>query len=145
VLVRTRGYGGNRGDGRSWLLIKHRDEWSGDVDIVEFAPLSVKSERDFPEILAADNPDVWRSNRPAEGGETGATLRQIIEQAAALKAGKPGGAVRAAARPAKTAKRTAPSKNAKRPPSKTAKTSKAATSPTSSKTAKPRKIAKEKP
>jgi bifunctional non-homologous end joining protein LigD len=87
VLVRTRGYGGNRGDGRSWLLIKHRDEWSGDVDIVEFAPLSVKSERDFPEILAADNPDVWRSNRPAEGGETGAMLRQILEQAAALKGG----------------------------------------------------------
>src|SRR3712207_3692684 len=29
VLVRT---GGAGGDGRSWLLIKHRDEWAGDVD-----------------------------------------------------------------------------------------------------------------
>jgi bifunctional non-homologous end joining protein LigD len=44
VLVRTGGrYPGARSgsDGRSWLLIKHRDEWSGDLDITEFAPLSV--------------------------------------------------------------------------------------------------------
>src|SRR6188472_1156768 len=42
VLVRTKGYGGNRGsDGRSWLLIKHRDDWSSaELDIAEFAPLS---------------------------------------------------------------------------------------------------------
>ena len=44
------------GDGRSWLLIKHRDDWAGDVDIVEFAPRSVKSEGDFEDILAADRP-----------------------------------------------------------------------------------------
>jgi len=87
VLVRTRGYGG-KGDGRSWLLIKHRDDWAGDVDITTFAPNSVKTGEDFPEILARDNPDVWKSDRPAEGGETGAMLRQIIEQAAALKAGR---------------------------------------------------------
>jgi bifunctional non-homologous end joining protein LigD len=93
VLVRTRGYsyggqrGESKGEGRSWLLIKHRDEWSGDVDIAEFAPLSVKTERDFVEILADDNPDVWRTNRPAVGGETGAMLKDIIEKAAALKAG----------------------------------------------------------
>ncbi len=86
ALVRTRGYGGNRGDGRSWLLIKHRDEWSGDLDIAEFAPLSVKSNQDFPEILAAEDPDIWKSNRPVSGGETGALLRRIIEEAAALKA-----------------------------------------------------------
>src|SRR5207247_4020775 len=48
VLVRTggrwgsRGGGSGSGDARSWLLIKHRDEWAGDVDIVEFAPRSVK-------------------------------------------------------------------------------------------------------
>src|SRR6185295_9942198 len=48
VLVRTSGYGrakgGGRGSGdaRSWLLIKHRDDWSGDLDITEFAPKSVK-------------------------------------------------------------------------------------------------------
>jgi bifunctional non-homologous end joining protein LigD len=85
VLVRTRGYGGNRGDGRSWLLIKHRDEWSGDLDIGEFAPLSVHSGQDFHEILADENPDIWKTNRPAAGGETGALLKTIIEKAAALK------------------------------------------------------------
>jgi len=87
VLVRTRGYGGRgSGDGRSWLLIKHRDDWAGDVDITEFAPLSVKSGLDLHEILAEDNPDVWRTNRPVGGGETGALLREIIQKAAALKA-----------------------------------------------------------
>src|SRR5687768_5977257 len=40
VMVRTGGrYGG---DGRAWLLIKHRDEWAGDVDITTMAPWSVK-------------------------------------------------------------------------------------------------------
>jgi bifunctional non-homologous end joining protein LigD len=84
VLVRTRGYSSGR-EGRSWLLIKHRDDWSGDLDITTFAPLSVKSNQDFPEILAADNPDVWKTNRPATGGETGAMLQDIIAKAAKLK------------------------------------------------------------
>jgi bifunctional non-homologous end joining protein LigD len=95
VLVRTSGYGpstssgqAGRGSSRSWLLIKHRDDWAGDVDITEFAPLSVKSNQDLHEILAEDNPDVWRTNRPVEGGETGAMLREIIQKAAALKAEK---------------------------------------------------------
>ena len=91
VLVRTRGWGKNaKNDGRSWLLIKHKDEWAGDLDIATFAPLSVKSNQDFHEILAADNPDVWRAHKggdgPAQGGETGAMLREIIAKAAALKA-----------------------------------------------------------
>jgi bifunctional non-homologous end joining protein LigD len=84
ALVRTRGYGGTRGDGRSWLLIKHRDEWAGELDITTFAPLSVTSGHDFHEILAEENPGIWRSGRPG-GGESGAMLRQIIERAAALK------------------------------------------------------------
>jgi bifunctional non-homologous end joining protein LigD len=88
VLVRTHGYGDNRDKGRSWLLIKHRDEWSGDLDITTFAPKSVKSDQDFPEILASDNPDVWQSNRPAAGGETGALLASIIEQAAKIKSAR---------------------------------------------------------
>ena len=88
VLVRTGGrYGGARGGdpNRSWLLIKHRDEWAGDLDIATFAPRSVKSDGDFEDILAQDNPDVWKSNRPAVGGDTGAMLAKIIERAAALK------------------------------------------------------------
>ena len=85
VLVRTKGgaWGGS-GD-RSWLLIKHRDDWAGDVDIAEFAPLSVKSEGDFADILAQDNPAIWISHRPAEGGETGAMFRKIVERALALR------------------------------------------------------------
>src|SRR2546423_10031495 len=87
VLVRTGGrYPGGSGD-RSWLLIKHRDEWAGDLDIAEFAPRSVKSDGDFEDILAQDRPDVWTTNRPAKGGEAGAMLAKIIERAAALKAG----------------------------------------------------------
>ena len=74
-----------RRGGRSWLLIKHRDEWAGELDITEFAPRSVKSDGDFEDILAADNPDVWVSNRPAKGGETGAMLAAIIKKAAALE------------------------------------------------------------
>ena len=87
VLVRTGGrYAGARGGGdRSWLLIKHRDDWAGDVDIVEFAPLSVKSGGDFEDILGEDAPAVWQSNRPAKGGDAGAMLAQIIERAAKLK------------------------------------------------------------
>jgi bifunctional non-homologous end joining protein LigD len=88
VLVRTGGrYAGARGGGdRTWLLIKHRDEWAGELDITEFAPLSVKSEGDFEDILAEDTPAVWLSNRPAKGGEAGAMLATIIERAAKLKA-----------------------------------------------------------
>ena len=86
VLVRTGGRWGS-GDGRSWLLIKHRDDWAGELDIATFAPKSVKSDGEFEDILAADNPDVWESHRPAEGGEAGAMLKKIIERAAKLKAG----------------------------------------------------------
>ena len=64
-----------------WLLIKHKDDWAGDVDIAEFAPLSVKSDGDFADILADGNPEIWNSNRPAKGGETGAMFEKIIERA----------------------------------------------------------------
>jgi hypothetical protein len=96
VLVRTKGgYAGGGQDGRSWLLIKHRDEWSsGELDIAEFAPLSVKSEGDFAEILSQENPDIWRSNRPAQGGETGAMFDRIIAQAMHMRAGSKPAATR---------------------------------------------------
>ena len=84
VLVRTKGTWAGGGD-RSWLLIKHRDEWAGDVDITAFAPLSVKSGGDFADILAQDNPDIWISHRPAEGGEAGAMFKKIIERALEMK------------------------------------------------------------
>ncbi len=114
VLVRTGGrwgggYGGKEA-GRSWLLIKHRDEWAGDVDIAEFAPRSVKSDGDFEDILAADNPDVWVSNRPAQGGETGAMLAAIIKKAAALKAERES----ASAKPAPAGKKVKAAGSAKK-------------------------------
>jgi bifunctional non-homologous end joining protein LigD len=81
VLVRTRG-----DDSRSWLLIKHRDQWAGEIDIAKVAPTSVKSFGDFEDILAQEKPDVWLSNQsPARGGEAGAMLRKIIEKARNLK------------------------------------------------------------
>jgi bifunctional non-homologous end joining protein LigD len=85
VLVRTKGP--SYGEGRSWLLIKHRDDWAGDVDIAEFAPLSVKSGGDFEDILASDTPAIWKSNRPAKGGASGKMLEEIIQKAAAKKTG----------------------------------------------------------
>jgi len=124
VLVRTSGgYGGRGGgDSRSWLLIKHRDDWAGDVDITEFAPRSVKSDGEFEDILAADNPDVWVSNRPAEGGAAGEMLATIIERAAALKAGRPVDRKSAAKSGTATPKRkTAATKQSKPATTRTAK------------------------
>jgi bifunctional non-homologous end joining protein LigD len=86
VLVRTKGrYAGGGESGEPWLLIKHRDDWAGPIDITEFAPLSVKSEGDFADILSQDDPDVWRSNRPAKGGETGALFERIVKRALELR------------------------------------------------------------
>ena len=101
VLVRTGGRYPGGGD-RSWLLIKHKDEWAGEVDITEFAPKSVKSEGDFEDILAQDRPDVWVTNRPAKGGEAGEMLAKIIERAAALKAGRPSQPARGTSRAKRT-------------------------------------------
>jgi bifunctional non-homologous end joining protein LigD len=96
VLVRTKGGGwgsrsssGGSGD-RSWLLIKHRDDWAGAVDIAEFAPLSVKSSGDFADILATGNPDIWLSNRPAQSGEAGAMFERIIERALEMRDARAG-------------------------------------------------------
>lgn len=87
VLVRTRGR--TPADaGRSWLLIKHHDEWSGAIDVTKAAPLSVKSFGDFDDILAADDPDIWESHRPAHGGAAGTMLAKIIASAARKKAAK---------------------------------------------------------
>jgi len=123
VLVRTHGYSRSRSEpgrpreesGRSWLLIKHRDEWSGDLDIETFAPLSVKSGLDFHEILADDNPDVWRTNRPVESGETGTLLQEIIDKAAALKLERAAAAARRTRR-APATRKPAPRKQGPRKP-----------------------------
>jgi bifunctional non-homologous end joining protein LigD len=92
VLVRTRGgpFGKSDagGESRTWLLIKHRDQWAGAVDVAKKFDKSVKSFGDLEDILAQDTPDVWESHRPAEGGAAGKMLQEIIAKAANLKAGK---------------------------------------------------------
>jgi bifunctional non-homologous end joining protein LigD len=98
VLVRTKGARWAAGGAdRSWLLIKHRDDWAGPVDIAEFAPLSVKSKGDFADILAQDDPAVWTSNRPAKGGEAGALFEKIITRAREMRAARSGRSKRAKA------------------------------------------------
>lgn len=121
VLVRTKSRAAARGaerfgtsaqgEDRSWLLIKHRDEWAGPVDVTEFA-LSVKSNGDFADILAQDRPDVWLSHRPARGGEAGEMFMRIIERALALK--KEREACESAGKP-----QTARARTPKRAPKKT--------------------------
>lgn len=88
VLVRTRGWGqrsGSKDDGRSWLLIKHKDEWSGDLDITEFAPHSVKSGGSFRDILAQEAPDVWLSNRGGTSEPSVETLADILKKLDAVE------------------------------------------------------------
>ena len=120
VIVRTGGRGaGRRGggaaDGRSWLLIKHRDEWAGPVDVVGKFPLSVKSFGDFEDVLAQENPRVWESHRPARGGEAGALLATVIERAATLKgAAAPSAKASPAKRPGGKTRGTSPGAKAKR-------------------------------
>jgi len=85
VIVKTHGYGGAP---NSWLLIKHRDDWAGPINITEFAPLSVKTPNaDFAEILSDRTPDLWLSNAPAKGGDTGAMFKRIIERALSMSSG----------------------------------------------------------
>jgi hypothetical protein len=86
-------------DGRSWLLIKHRHEWSSpEHDNLQFEPLTVASGGDNADILSEYDPDNSRSNRPAQGGETGALFERIVAQAMSMKAGAARPTARKAAR-----------------------------------------------
>jgi bifunctional non-homologous end joining protein LigD len=95
VLIRTKGWGAPRSGqkpgekpadaGKSWLLIKHKDDWAGPVDITTFAPNSVKSGGTFRDILLQEAPDVWQSHRPGAGAGGEAALRKIAEKVAALE------------------------------------------------------------
>lgn len=59
VLVRTRGYG--RSDGKSWLLIKHRDEYVSTEDITVQKPKSVVSNRLLAQIAKDGGGDVAKA------------------------------------------------------------------------------------
>jgi bifunctional non-homologous end joining protein LigD len=108
VLVRTHSDG--YPEGRTWLLIKHRDQWAGEIDVVEAAPDSVKSFGDFADILAKDKPAIWESNRPAKGGASGKMLAEIIEEAAQRKASRRQSKSSNGKRPSPRAKRASKSK-----------------------------------
>jgi bifunctional non-homologous end joining protein LigD len=139
VLVRTKGWGARRPgekpveDGKSWLLIKHKDEWAGPIDITTFAPNSVKSGGTFRDILLQEAPDVWHSHR---GGGTGgdAALRKIAEKVAALDE-PPADAAEAAPEPAppKAAKAASKPVAAKRAPAKAGATKSAKSAKSASK------------
>lgn len=79
VLVRTRA---SQAGKQQWLLIKHKDHWSGELDVTSFAPLSVKSFGDFADILRAQTiPPSWRRQLPIQSGETATLLRSIVKTA----------------------------------------------------------------
>src|SRR6187549_3060978 len=99
ALIRTSG-----GDGRSWLLLKHRDEWAGPLDIAAFAPTSVKGGGYFTDIIEEQAPAIWTSNRAAKSAPGG--LMKIVERAIAITEEEKKGAL-AFAR-AKGARREAP-------------------------------------
>lgn len=87
VLIRTGGrYGtGNGSKSTPWLLIKHRDDWAGEVAIASFAPLSVKSGGDFEDILKK-NTKFWISAQPGDASDERESLKKIIGKVLALKA-----------------------------------------------------------
>jgi bifunctional non-homologous end joining protein LigD len=60
VLVRTRGYGHNAD--RSWLLIKHRDQYATKDDIALEAPRSVVSDRLLADIAREGGGDVEKAS-----------------------------------------------------------------------------------
>lgn len=59
VLVRTRGFG-SRAD-RSWLLIKHRDQYASTADIEEDQPRSVLTKRLLAEIAQDEGGDAAKA------------------------------------------------------------------------------------
>jgi bifunctional non-homologous end joining protein LigD len=59
VLVRTHGYGSS--SGKSWLLIKHRDEFASTEDIVATEPKSALSKRLLADIARESGGDVEKA------------------------------------------------------------------------------------
>ena len=89
ALIRTR----RGGEGRQqWLLIKHRDEWSGEVDVAAAAPDSVKSFGDLPSIVAASphaHDLIRRAAQSTGKGEAVQQLREVARLAAERSSGLP--------------------------------------------------------
>jgi bifunctional non-homologous end joining protein LigD len=73
-------------------MIKHRDAWSGEVNVLEVAPQSVKSWGGLGDVLAeAGVPEVWKKSPPVKSGDTAAHFRAVIEEAMRKSAAKKSG------------------------------------------------------
>jgi len=59
VLVRTHGYG--RSSGKSWLLIKHRDQYASTGDVTTEEPRSISSKRLLADIARDGGGDVEKA------------------------------------------------------------------------------------
>jgi bifunctional non-homologous end joining protein LigD len=87
VLVRTRGFG-SRAD-KSWLLIKHRDEYASERDIEEEEPRSVLSGRLLADIARDGGGDVAKASTgdPKPGSRPAArTVGRVIKRKKRAKA-----------------------------------------------------------
>ena len=68
VLVRTHGFGSS--SGKSWLLIKHRDEFASSEDIVATEPKSAVSKRLLADIARDAGGDVEKAATGDPGAQT---------------------------------------------------------------------------
>jgi bifunctional non-homologous end joining protein LigD len=75
VLVRTRGYG-SRSD-RSWLLIKHRDEYASMSDIGAEQPRSALTGRLLADIARDEGGDMEKAATGDPAGESPAKARKV--------------------------------------------------------------------
>ncbi len=80
VLVRTRGYG--RQDGRSWLLIKHRDKYASTKDVTIEQPKSVLSGRLITEVARDGGGDVVKA---ADGDPVAVTKQSAPKKSRAAR------------------------------------------------------------
>jgi len=82
VLVRTHGYGGKTG--KSWLLIKHRDEFASQEDITVRQPRSVLSRRLLANIAREGGGNIEKASTGDPQGE----LKSAAEEIKKKKRGK---------------------------------------------------------
>lgn len=90
VLVRT-SKAGEKEKQEQWLLIKHRDAWSGEVDVTTLADQSVKSWGGLSDVLAEHGEaGLWSKSPPVRSGETAERFREVIREAAKKRQEAPG-------------------------------------------------------
>ena len=82
VLVRTHGYGSK--EGKSWLLIKHRDEFASQKDVTLEEPRSVLSRRLLADIARAGGGNAEK----ASTGDPPGSLKSAPKKSVKKKRGK---------------------------------------------------------